>query len=67
MIDGPTETGVFGPSYFCLLGFPQTRPKETDRVRGESQSKTHTFKGNSNPTGISLPQLWEGNEEGLTG
>lgn len=62
--DQEKQLGILGGSYLCWLGFPQARTKETDRVRGESQSSTHSFEGNSSLTCISLPLQWEGNEEG---
>lgn len=65
--DQQKQLGIFGGSYFCLLGFPQAWLKKTVRVGASPRAELTALKETPNPTGISLPLQWEGNEEGLTG
>lgn len=65
--DQQKQLGIFGGSYFCWLGFPQAWLKKTVRVGASPRAELTALKETPNPTGISLPLQWEGNEEGLTG
>lgn len=40
--DQQKQLGIFGGSYFCVLGFPQAWPKETDKSGVSPKPRAHS-------------------------